>query len=121
MEFLELLEKIKKRPALYLRKNSIYYLEVFLTGYQCACEIDVDFRLFSYWVEHKYEICNSAWSWSRILHHASGSEEKALFLFFREFDNYLTALKKNKVPKHRVEFGAPKESVTDEYWAFMYQ
>ena len=120
MVFTELVGEIKKRPEMYLSKNSIYYLHVFITGYECGCETNVNFRLFSYWLEQKYKICNTLWSWSRILHHVAGCQEKALFLFFSEFENYLRALNENNVPKTRVEFDVPNESVTNEYWGLLH-
>lgn len=119
MEFMELIENIEKRPALYLTKPSIYCLSVFLGGYQCAKSVDFDFRSFSYWIESKYQICNVGWHWSRILHHASGSEEKALTLFFSDIREYFVASKKGGIPQNRTEYGAPKISITNEYWEFL--
>jgi len=118
MDIVELLEKVRKRPAMYLTFNSIHHLGTFIVGHDCAVGATFDFRVFSYWIDRKYEICNTMWSWARILHHVAGDEEKALNLFFTDLDEYLIDLKNSNVPNFRTEFGAPKESVTNKLFTF---
>lgn len=110
---------------MYLMKNSIYALGQFIIGAEVAIEIntkskkDNDISLME-WIEHKYKICSSAWNWTRILHHVAGSEQKALELFFEIWPEYLAEKSTYPLDKPKTDDGYPEISVTDEFWAFLY-
>lgn len=90
-DFLELLNLIRPRPGLYLGARSITRLRCFLDGFSAGYSypkmqpLIPDFQDF---IEKKYSEIRTI-SWNNILLEASGNdEEKALELFFREFDEF---------------------------------
>ena len=122
MDLEQVLEKVKLRPRMYITWDSIYSLGTFMDGYGTALYENFgnthdDAQLsFGHWVEYKYEINNSFWSWERVLHHIAGSEGEALDLFFELWPQYLEERDTFKTSKRRLSFGYPKESVTNETW-----
>ncbi len=110
---------------MYLVNDSIYALGQFIIGVDVAIGMnddwpkDDDISLME-WVEHKYKICNSTWNWTRILHHVAGTEQKALALFFEIWPEYLDGKASYPKGKPRTGYGHPEKSVTDDFWAFLY-
>jgi|GEM_PF-618671 len=94
--FYDILQKIKQRPALYLGKRSLSYLQVFLDGYTFArreLAIDVtkqerEFEEFQEWIEQRFNQADTQ-SWSRIILFYSEDEGDALDRFFELFDKFL--------------------------------
>ena len=96
ISFYELITKIQKRPALYLGKESISNLQVFLDGYTFARrELKVpisneeeDFEDFQEWIEKKYNLQDTQ-SWTKIILFYSVDERDALERFFELFDEFV--------------------------------
>lgn len=88
----ELILKIKKRPAMYLGRNSISCLRSFMDGWnhrQPTTVIDAEIIVeFQDWVENKYKLKNTH-SWDRIILFYSQDEGTALTNFFELFDKFL--------------------------------
>lgn len=96
MEFYELIQKIKQRPALYLGKPSIEHLQVFLDGYLFArrqlninvTEQEQQFEGFQEWIENKFNQKDTQ-SWTKIILFYSQDEQRALSRFFELFDEFI--------------------------------
>jgi hypothetical protein len=88
----ELILTIKKRPAMYITRNSISCLKAYLDGWYFRSPESVsDGELmgdFQDWIVHEYKI-KSEHSWDAILLFYSNDEYGALQLFFRKFDLFL--------------------------------
>ncbi len=93
----QLLNKIKKAPAMYLGRHSIICLQAFLSGYSVAqyelgeqpTQQDLDFREFPEWIRKKFNVQTSQ-SWANIILFYAEDESKALDRFFallEEFTN----------------------------------
>ena len=122
----EALKFVKKRPGMYLRVESIYELSTFITGYEVALSMNFDYPKgvdisFMNWVEEKYGICDTAWHWSRILHHIAGSEVEALKLFFNIWPEYYENMSNFDSNRESMKFECPKESVTNDYWKKIFE
>ncbi|MDJ0730243.1 MAG: hypothetical protein QNJ33_09670 [Crocosphaera sp.] len=84
-----LLNKIKKRPGMYLGKASITRLKIFLMGYSIArgelgldlTEQEKQFSQFQQWVKRHYQI-DSNQGWDQIILSQVNDEKLALNLFF---------------------------------------
>jgi len=80
-KYLELLESIAKRPAMYVGKVSIKDVSNFLNGYLMG-RFDggkpVQIESFRTWIETKFMISHPAWHWSRILLHCCGNDKEAI-------------------------------------------
>lgn len=96
MELYELIQKIKKRPSLYLGKPSIEHLQVFLDGYLFArrqlnislTEQEQQFEGFQGWIEERFNQKNTQ-SWTKIILFYSQDEQTALSRFFELFDEFI--------------------------------
>ncbi|BAY61756.1 hypothetical protein NIES22_18230 [Calothrix brevissima NIES-22] len=94
-KFYELLQKVKKRPSLYLGKRSLSHLQVFLDAYTFArreigiepTEQEQDFEEFQEWIEQRFNQVNTQ-SWSRIILFYSEDESDALEKFFELFEEF---------------------------------
>lgn len=120
----EVLELVRKRPGAYLVNDSVYAIGQFIVGVTTTVRMNEGWDhhgeiSFMEWVEHKYQICNPAWNWTRILHHVAGSEQEALALFFELWPDYLKEKSSYPLDKPRLDYGYPKESITDEFWSFL--
>ncbi len=93
----QLLERIKKRPGMYLGKKSITHLRILLIGYDLArsdlglpkTEQEQEFNGFQDWIQQKFND-ESTQSWASIILFNSEDESKALDRFFElleEFQN----------------------------------
>ena len=104
MDFYELIQQIKQRPALYLDKPSIEHLQVFLDGYLFArrqlnvnmTEQEEKFEGFQEWIENKFNQKDTQ-SWTKIILFYSQDEKKALFRFFDLFDEFIAQSSSNSI------------------------
>jgi hypothetical protein len=92
VDFLDLIDGISRRPAMYVGRVSLRAASHYLHGYDHASE-DAGFAPrplegWMRWVELRFLISHSAWHWTRILLHHYGTEEAAfatLPVLYREF------------------------------------
>ncbi|MGB3650019.1 MAG: hypothetical protein WBA41_02265 [Rivularia sp. (in: cyanobacteria)] len=102
----EMLNRIKKRPAMYLGKNFIFSLQVFLAGYNGAkremglspTEQEQEFEYFLNWIRKRFKIETNQ-SWASIILFYSADENKALDTFFELFDEFLAQRKNLELEK----------------------
>ncbi len=90
-------ENFRKRTGMYLGKNSISNLRIFMDGYQ-ICEMFNEikaenttppFWLFFKWICKYYNHDGSYYSWDGIiLQNSENDEAKALSTFFKRFDEF---------------------------------
>jgi len=90
MTIIELIKLIKPIPELYIRKHSIFSLEVFIDGW-CYRDDKEDVRAsvlyteFYEWLRKRYNMRDSR-GWANILYYKFETEEKALDEFFILFN-----------------------------------
>ncbi|MEG5060557.1 hypothetical protein QUB60_22095 [Microcoleus sp. A2-C5] len=97
---LDLLQRIKQRPGMYLGKCSITRLRAFLDGYGMArAELDVprsqqehDLNGFQEWIQERYQI-TSTHGWDSIILFFSVDEKDALDKFFKLLEEFLDLAK----------------------------
>jgi cytochrome P450 len=102
MDIYELLQKIRKRPDLYLGKPSLEHLQVFLDGYTFArrqlnlplTEQEQEFEKFQIWIEHKFNLPDTQ-SWTKIILFYSANERDALQRFFELLDEFIQERRKS--------------------------
>lgn len=95
--FYSLLQKIQKRPALYLGRKSIFSLQSFLDGYYYARrELDIpltsqeaEFQEFLQWIRKRFEV-ETEQLWSSILLFHCADESNAIERFFSLFQEFIT-------------------------------
>ncbi len=92
-----LLEKIKRKPALYLGKTSITDLRMFIVGYRFAraemgisnSEAESDFyKNFQPWLQNRLSI-RTVNAWDKIILLTSIDEKAAFDYFFQLLDEFL--------------------------------
>ena len=92
MTIIELIKQIKPFPILFIRKHSIFNLEVFIDGW-CYLDTKEDVKAsvlyteFYEWLRKKYKI-NNTMGWANILYYKFETEEKALDEFFVLFNTF---------------------------------
>jgi hypothetical protein len=94
----QLIDRIKKRPGMYLGKPSIIRLKAFLDGYMGArqdlgfplTEQEEKFNHFQEWIQTRFKITSSH-SWADIILFYSADEKEALNQFFELFDQFIKA------------------------------
>jgi len=100
MTIVELIKQIKPFPILFIRKHSIFNLEVFIDGWYYRDEEEdvkasVLYTEFYEWLQEKYKVGGSG-GWADILLYKFETEEKALdvFVLFNTFykEKYKTSL-----------------------------
>jgi hypothetical protein len=97
---LDLLQRIKQRPGMYLGKCSITRLRAFLDGYGMArAELGVprsqeehDLNGFQEWIQERYKI-TSTHGWDSIILFFSVDEKDALDKFFKLLEEFLNQAK----------------------------
>lgn len=100
--FAELLPEIKKRPTLYLSRNSIFDFQSFYYGYDLAknqlgipkTDADVEFEEFLSWVRTRYNI-ETTQSWASLILFHSIDERDALDWLFKLWKNSIIGSKTN--------------------------
>jgi hypothetical protein len=108
--FYDLLQKIKKRPAMYLGRHSIFSLQAFLDGYYFARrELGVplttqesEFQEFLQWIRQRFQV-ETGQLWASILLFNSADEGKAVDRFFSLFEEFLNQEKSSESNDKRVE------------------
>ena len=93
--FDNLLQKIQKRPAMYLGQKSIFSLQAFLDGYYFArrelkielTEEESEFQEFLQWIRQKFNV-ETGQLWASIVHFHSADESKAVERFFNLFEEF---------------------------------
>lgn len=87
----ELLEKIQKKPALYIGAASVSHLRMFIVGYRFAraeagleaSEAEIDFyKNFQPWLQNKLSI-RTVNSWDRLISLTCINEKAAFDYFFQ--------------------------------------
>lgn len=92
----DVLNKIRKRPAMYLGQNSIFSLQAFLDGYYYArreiktplTDEEKYFQAFLIWIRERFEV-KGGQLWASILRFQSADEGAAVKLFFDLLDDYM--------------------------------
>ena len=92
MTIIELIKQIKPFPVLFIRKHSIFNLEVFIDGWYYRDEeedvkADILYTDFYEWLRKKYDMTDSR-GWADILYYKFETEEKALDEFFVLFNTF---------------------------------
>lgn len=98
--FYDLLRKIKKRPAMYLGKHSIFNLQAFLDGYYFArrelsiplTKQESEFQEFLQWIRQKFDV-ETGQLWASILLFESVDERSAVDKFFSLFEEFINRQK----------------------------
>ncbi len=89
-KFYETLEKLRKKPGLFIGKKEINRLRDFISGYCCAihdiAEDGLNFR-FQRFIEEKTGISHPSMHWSKIIS-IGRTDEEAFDEFFRLLDEY---------------------------------
>lgn len=92
----QLLEKIEKRPSMYLGKAGISNLRSYISGYLIAkrelgiipTEQEQEFNQFTNWIKQKFNISPQQ-SWDKIILFYSEDERLALEKFFELFNEFI--------------------------------
>ena len=92
MTIVELIKLIKPIPELFIRKHSIFSLEVFIDGWYYRDDKEdvrasVLYTEFYEWLQEKYKVGGSG-GWADILLYKFETEEKALDEFFVLFNTF---------------------------------
>jgi hypothetical protein len=90
-DFEMLLDRIARRPGIYVGRCSLWAVSCYLDGYCHALtdegKDDPQYG-WSTWISLRYQIFHPAWHWTRILLHEFGSDQAALVqlpVLFKEF------------------------------------
>ena len=110
--FYDLLQKIEKRPAMYLGRHSIFSLQAFLDGYYFArrelgvplTEQEAEFQEFLQWIRQKFQV-ETGQLWASILLFHSADERSAVDRFFSLFAEFVNQEKLREFDEKRVESG----------------
>lgn len=108
--FYDVLQKIKKRPAMYLGRHSIFSLQAFLDGYYFArrelgiplTKQEAEFQEFLQWLRQKFQV-ETGQLWASILLFHSADERNAVERFFDLFEEFLNREKVRGFDDKRVE------------------
>ena len=93
MTIIELIKQIKPIPGLFIRKHSIFSLEVFIDGW-CYRDTKEDVKAsvlyteFCEWLRKRYNMRGDSRGWANILYYKFETEEKALDEFFVLFNTF---------------------------------
>ncbi|MFF8715941.1 hypothetical protein ACF07T_31585 [Streptomyces sp. NPDC015184] len=95
--FLDLLDHLCRRPAMFTGERTVASVATFLTGYCIGVSHSEpgpgllgrsSHEHWGRWVEMRYDVFDPAWSWSRILLHHHGDDQRVFEVLpslFREF------------------------------------
>jgi hypothetical protein len=95
-KFYQLLDRIQKKPAMYIGSPSISNLFMFLCGYQHARDLlettdteqEKEFAEFQPWLQKKFAVNTSA-SWAKIILFYSTDESHAFDSFFDLLEEFI--------------------------------
>ncbi len=104
-KFYELLDRIQKKPAMYIGSRSISNLFMFLCGYQHARDLlatpvteqEEEFAEFQPWLQKRFAVNTSA-SWAKVILFYSTDESQAFDTFFDLLQEFI----KDKYPLEQV-------------------
>lgn len=117
---LEILEKIKKRPGMYLGKPSVSDLFIFLAGYKTARrELGIEpneqemtfYSEFQPWLQKRFQV-QTVNSWAKIIMLYSVDEKEGFDYFFKlldEFFNRDKQLEVNITSPNSLQFDSAKD------------
>lgn len=85
--------EIRKHPELYLRKKSLWNLQLFISGYlmrqrEIQPDFHTSFEEFSSYVNDYYQYGMNTLDWERILFFVIGDDEKAFYVFYELLDKF---------------------------------
>ncbi|MGI2902198.1 hypothetical protein [Tolypothrix sp. VBCCA 56010] len=107
---LEILQKIKAKPGMYIGRASVSDLFLFLVGYKTALielkiestEEEMDFyREFQPWLQQKYHVSTSN-SWAKIIMLYCVNEKEGFESFFKLLDEFLARDKNVNTALHPI-------------------
>jgi hypothetical protein len=99
---IELLEEMRGRVPMYIGSNSVVKLASFLRGYQYALEKnglgrdDNFLAAFQEMTQSRYGVKVSK-GWEDIIRFQSSDDQEAMDLFWRLFDDYCAASRRDRV------------------------
>jgi len=110
--FYDVLQKIQKRPAMYLGRHSIFSLQAFLDGHYFArrelgvplTEQESEFQEFLQWLRQRFKV-ETGQLWASILLFHSVDERGAVERFFSLFEEFVNREKVREFDDKRVESG----------------
>ena len=93
MTVIDLIKLIKPIPKLFIRKHSIFSLEVFIDGWYYRDDKEdvrasVLYTEFYEWLRKRYNMRGDSRGWANILYYKFETEEKALDEFFVLFNTF---------------------------------
>ncbi|MEG4999865.1 hypothetical protein [Microcoleus sp. B4-D4] len=102
----ELLDRIQKKPGMYIGSPSISNLFMFLCGYQHARDLletpfteqEEEFAKFQPWLQKRFAVNTSA-SWAKVILFYSTDESQAFDTFFDLLQEFI----KDKYPLDKVD------------------
>ena len=105
----DLLKKIKKRPAMYLGRHSIFNLQAFLDGHYFArrelgvplTEQEREFQTFLQWIRERFKV-ETEQLWASIILFHSADERSAVDRFFSLFEEFINQKKDNEKQTEKV-------------------
>lgn len=88
------LERIREKPGMYLGKDSLELLHIFILGYICALnnngqETDRFLTKYHNYVLAHYKLEVAAQGWANLLVEKTGNNKEAFQMFFTLLDGYL--------------------------------
>ena len=102
MTIIELIKLIKPIPKLFIRKHSIFSLEVFIDGWYYRDDKEdvrasVLYTEFYEWLRKRYNMRGDSRGWANILYYKFETEEKALDEFFVLFNTFYKEIYKTSL------------------------
>ena len=104
---LHILNKIRRRPGLYIAVHSPTHLDSFLSGFYLAtnstgndCDL-FNFIRFSDWVAKKFNYFESTSGWAHMIEDQCDDKEESLWLFFELLDEFMGIVHKTI---HSIEY-----------------
>lgn len=100
MDIFEKLQDIKKRPGMYLGRNSLELLKAYMDGWVSACqELDCSLDLlffsdFQIYIQDYYKVVIDQ-SWANIIRFYSIDDREALDLFYVHLEKFTNIRNKN--------------------------
>lgn len=95
MNIYEIIDKVRRRPGMYIGHHSPTHLSSFLSGYQQAkvapdneYKEESEFHGFHDWVARRFGYYESTSGWAYMIEDQREDKEEALWLFFQLLDEY---------------------------------
>jgi hypothetical protein len=112
----EMLQKIHKKPGMYIGRASATDLFMFIVGYRTAreelgvepTEKEMEFYGdFQPWLQKRYEVSTSG-SWARIIEFYTNNEERSFHRFYELLDEFLQRDRHSEVEQVQEKVGNVK-------------